>query len=148
MKIQVFSDIPGRFKTGSELWLKGEKRKVTSVKTLNDAVVITFDGINTPEDVECFRNELLLIPEEEIAELPEGRFYMHDLVGMQVCSASGEKWGEVKDAINNAGTDVLEIGLPNNKSILAPMVDTVISKIDKENRTIIIDKDIFEELFE
>ena len=147
IKIELLTDNEDRFVPGAVVWLKGEKKTVTSIKPLNNAVVITLNGIETPEQVDLYRNEYLQVPEEDLAVLPEGRFYTHEIVGMQVVKPGGEVWGTVKDTFSNVNTDMIEVAMSNGKTILIPLVAALVGTIDREKRTIVVDKDFFADAF-
>ncbi len=47
-------------------------------------------GFTHPKQVGRFRNQILYIKRAEAAELPEGEYYFHELIGLSVTDETGE----------------------------------------------------------
>src|SRR3954465_3425466 len=57
--------------------------------------VVRFAGIDTMNDAELLAGAELWVPEADLAPLPEGTFYRHDLVGCEVRDTRGTLLGRV-----------------------------------------------------
>ena len=76
--------------------------------------------------------------EEDLDELPEGVYYIRDMIGMDVVSDKGELLGKLKDINTNTPQRVYEVARPGKSDILIPGVDEFILDINMETRTITV----------
>ena len=52
---------------------------------------------------------MVYVTEEDLPQLPEGEYYVRDLMGMDVILEDGSRLGELKDVIQNTAQDVFDI---------------------------------------
>ena len=78
------------------------------------------------------------ISTREDACLPEGRYFVEDIIGCTAYDAdSGEEYGTVTDVSVTGANDVWHI-TKNNKEYLIPAIDEVIVSAEPENERVII----------
>src|ERR671938_809877 len=105
--VNLDTDFPEtRFQPGAELFVERGGRvqalKLTTVRFQHDRPVIGIEGIETMDDAERLAGCELRVPVGNLAELPAGTFYRHDLIGCRVETPAGEPLGGVDDV---EGTD-------------------------------------------
>ena len=62
----------------------------------------------------------------EDAKLPEGRYFIVDLLGLSVVDAdTGQQYGELTQVYQTGANDVYEITAPTGKKYLIPVIDSV-----------------------
>lgn len=136
LKLELLTDFPERFQKGNKVWVAGEEKEITSVKSLNRGIVMNVNGVHSPEEAEKLRNELVTIPETELKKLPENRFYRHELMEMEVISENGILLGSVTEVQNRGSADMLEIKRTDGHFFLCPMIEEAVLNINREKRTI------------
>ncbi len=146
MRVEVLSDNPRRLKVNAELWLRGEKHRITSVKQSRQFLVLEVEGIATPEEAEAYRGEYFEIPRDQLEELPANRFYCFELVGMRVKDEQDNPLGEVLDAYTLGSADMLDVRLTNGKTILIPLIADVIVSMDRQQRTVVVRRIMLEDV--
>jgi 16S rRNA processing protein RimM len=76
-------------------------------------------------------------PADELAELPPGMFYHHDLVGCRVETAAGLIVGEVV-AVEGAGeASRLVVATPRGEELI-PLVGEMVPVVDTQGRRIVV----------
>lgn len=55
------------------------------------------------------RARSFLLREADLPELPEGQFYIRDLIGMEVEEQGGSFHGVVTDVLQNTAQDIFEV---------------------------------------
>jgi 16S rRNA processing protein RimM len=137
VKAEPLTDFPERFERGSKLWLAGIERTVEQGRWQGRGVILKLRGIDTRNDAEALRGEVLTVP--ELAELDEeGAFYIHDLIGLRVEDTTGAELGKLHDVITTGATDVYVIrGLGGE--LLLPALDDVVTSVDLKARRIVVD---------
>ena len=106
VKVNSFSEDSRRFEKISEVILKlKNKQEIYKIETVGyhkNQVIIKFKNVNTVEEAEKLRNALILIDRDVLGELPEGVYYIADLIGLDVYTEYDEYLGKVDDVKNNS----------------------------------------------
>jgi 16S rRNA processing protein RimM len=81
------------------------------------------------EAAEALRGSLLSLPESELAPLPEGEYYAHQIVGLEVFESDGAPLGKVVGLFPTGSNDVYVVDGPRGE-LLLPAIDDVILEVD------------------
>ena len=73
----------------------------------------------------------------EKTPLPEGRYYIKDLIGLSAMTETG-KIGELTDVFNTGANDIYEIRTEDGKRIYLPVIEGVIGDVDLVEKTIYV----------
>jgi len=142
VKVVPLSDVPERFKRLKKVWIEEAEKgltlfRVRSSRTQNEMVILSLEGINTPEEAAELSGQELLVPKEESPELPEGVFYWHDLLGMEVATTDGRMLGRVTDIFQTGSNDVYVVQ-DGDKELLVPAIADVIRTVSVAEKKMII----------
>ena len=138
VKVYNYSDSIGIYEETEALYVGDELHEIQRVRQQKNMVVLKLAGIDTREDAEAVRGRELFVTEDDLPELPEGEFYVRELIGMQVMEENGDHVGEVTDVIQNTAQDLLQVKTDEGKSVLIPKVDVFVLDIDKAAGTITV----------
>jgi 16S rRNA processing protein RimM len=130
--VEIYTDFPERLQTKATIYA-GEKHIPLTIlrqRSHNDGVLIAFDGFTTPEQVGRFRNQILYIKRVDAAELPEGEYYFHELVGLAVTDETGELLGKVTEIVETGANDVYVVTNDAGQELLLPAIPDVILNVD------------------
>jgi 16S rRNA processing protein RimM len=131
-----------RFRPGSKMFTKRgpsvDVLVLTTVRFQNGRPVIGLEGVQTMNDAEALAGLELRVPVDELAPLPDGTFYHHDLVGCQVVTARGEEVGIVEGVEGDIGGSRLVVAGPRGE-ILIPLATEICRTIDVPGRRIVIE---------
>ena len=72
-----------------------------------------------------------------MGELPEGVYYIADLIGLDVIDENGEFIGTVSEVFSTGANDVYAVKREGKKDLLLPVIDDVILQVDIGNKRII-----------
>ncbi len=100
-----------------------------NVRIHKNCAIIKIRGINDMKTAETFRGKTLFVEREET--LPEGRYYIADLIGLRVLSEEGEI-GTVTDVFPTGANDVYEVKCPGKKPLYLPAIRQVVQEINIE----------------
>lgn len=139
MRIKPWSD-DGEF-------LKGFKRfytdggntvlKVTSVKPHGAVVLLDVESVDSIEKAEALRGKVLSFKRED-AKLPEGRYFVDELIGCKAIDAETDaELGIITDVSKTGANDVWHI-TRDNKEYLVPAIPDVIVSVDIEKEIAIL----------
>ena len=142
VKVYSYAEEPDRFERLEKIFLGTEEKNtesaVTKVRYKGDMVILTLDGVTDRTAAEALKGSMVLMDEADLEELPEGVYYIKDLIGMKVVSDSGVELGTLKDINTNTAQRVYEVARPGKSDILIPGVDEFILDTDMDNRVITV----------
>ncbi|GMV21775.1 MAG: ribosome maturation factor RimM [Acidimicrobiia bacterium] len=101
-----------------------------------DRWIIRLAGHESIEAAEALRGVELLV-DADTAPLPEGSYYLHDLVGCEVVTEGGLVVGPVSVVYSGAAQPVLGIAGEAGE-VLVPLVEAICRKVDVTARRIVI----------
>jgi 16S rRNA processing protein RimM len=136
------TDFPDeRFRPGAELFVERKGRvqalRLTSVRFQHDRPVIGIEGVETMSDAEQFAGCELRVPVADLAQLPEGTFYRHDLIGCRVETPAGDAIGVVNDVEGTLGGSRLIVDGAGGE-IQIPLATEICTTIDVERKRIVV----------
>jgi len=142
VKVNSFSEAQDRFETIDTVLLKNKSEykeyKIEKVSYSKNQVMLKLKGVDTIEEAEKLRNLYIYIYRSQLGELPEGTYYIADLIGLDVCLENGEKIGIVDDIFSTGSNDVYVVKDELGKQKLLPAIDEVLKEIDIANGKIIV----------
>jgi 16S rRNA processing protein RimM len=143
--VEPLSDRPDRFTTLRRAFVPGANGEAREVRVEvawphKGRYVLKLEGIDSIEAAEALRGLELRIPEEELAALPEGSYYHHQLVGLQVLSTSGEELGTVESVMETgAGAPVLVVRGAQGETLL-PFASDWVRSVELAERRIVAER--------
>jgi len=141
--INAETDFPEeRFRPGAELFVERggavETITLTTVRFQHERPVVGIAGVETMNDAQRLAGLELRVPVEQLAPLPEGTFYRHDLVGCMVQTTSGTEVGVV-DKVEGTPERSRLVVLGGGGEVLIPLVPEICRGIDVPGKRIVID---------
>ncbi len=121
------------------LYTKNGERsfKVTRARVLGNMAILRFEGIDNPNKADELRQTVLYIDRDD-AKLPEGSYFVADLIGLEVYDEQGKLYGKIKDVLKTGANDVYEIEGENSTLYYIPAIPSVVLNTDIENEKMTI----------
>ena len=148
LRVQPWSDSPSfltqfRFfytdETGSAKW------EIEQIQPHGNVVLMKIHGVDSIEEAERLRGKVLYLDRQDVS-LPEGRYFIDDLIGCTVYRPDGSLLGNLTDVSQTGANDVWHISR-DGQEYLVPAIDEVIVSVDVETQKIILNpmKGIFDD---
>lgn len=146
--LRVFSrtDFPERrFVKGARLWVappEGESGEtlepvvVSAARLHNRVYIVSFVGFDSIDKVERLKGRLLRVPREDLPSLPDGEYYIRDLIGCAVYVDDGSELGILTDVLTPGANDVYVVARTGAPDVLLPAIPDCILKVDVLNKRI------------
>ena len=132
LRVEPWCD-SARFLTGfSEFYWDGgrEKVKVVSSRPHKNLLLLKLEGVDTVEAGDALRGRVLYLARAD-AKLPQGRFFVQDLLGLSAVDAdTGHVYGKVTDVFPTGSNDVYQVTDENGRDYLVPAIREVIVRVD------------------
>ncbi len=130
VKLNPWTDVAEDLLEQKVFYLKnGDVLHVRSCRLHKNCLIISFDEILNMNDAEKLKNTVLYT---EKTTLPEGRYYIADLLGMKVFEGD-TLLGTLQDVFSTGANDIYDVKTEKGKALLIPAIDGVILDIDMEN---------------
>lgn len=137
VKVVYYTDAPDFFNTVKTLYGKaGRAFTLQSFRQSKGSVLLKLQGIDTVEAAEALVGETLSVRRRDLPPLPEGRYYIADILGMEVVTDAGRSLGKVVDVFKTGSNDVYTVR--GDKEYLIPVIDEVILGTDLSAKRITI----------
>ena len=137
VKVVPWTDSPDDFYDVSYAYIKNknEYKKLTidGVKFQKNNVIVKFKEYNDINEILPFKNAVLYADRDDLGELPEGVYYIVDLIGLKVYTEDDEYIGEIADVFNAGASDIYDVKRDGKKNLLLPVIDEVVKSVDIEN---------------
>jgi len=130
--MDVLTDFPERIKAGITVFVgpQYEEQTICSVRSNAGTMLIAFEGFATLEAVSVMRNQYIYVGAADRPPLPDGEYYHHQLIGLQVVTDEGHKLGILSEILVNAANDVYVVQPEGGPEILLPAIESVILDIN------------------
>jgi len=140
VRVEVMSDIPERFVSGSELLLvrrdgKTEPVRVRAFRPAKGGGLLALEGYVDRDQAEGLRGARLEVHPSQVPPAPEGLYYYWQLTGCRCVDDESGKLGEVVDIVEDGGGVLLKVQ-DGEQTLLIPFVDAFLAKVDIEGREI------------
>lgn len=143
VKAIPLSDFPDRYSSLERVYVERNKSyheiKVASVRWNKRHLLIKFEGIETPEQAALLKDKYLMIDVEDTVPLPEGSYYLFEIIGLEAVDIMGNPLGTIQDILQTAANDVYVVKKKDEKEILIPALKKVVKQVDLENKTMVVD---------
>lgn len=135
VKIYSYAGSPERFNTLKRLYIGENEFAVESVRLKGATPIVKLSGVTNRNAAEALRERDVFMAEEDLEELPEGEYYVRDLLGFEVFEEE-RLVGTLKDILKNGPQDVYAVQTAGGKEILVPGVAEFIKKVDMDAKKI------------
>jgi 16S rRNA processing protein RimM len=111
---------------------------VQAARDFKGGLIVRFEGVHDRNAAEVLRGRTLLIPPDEARPLEEDEYFIHDLAGLEVCTAEGEVVGRVSEVYEGGPGHILAID-DGERERLIPFSDHIVREVDIEGARIVIE---------
>ena len=120
------------------IYIGGKKYNITKSRIHKTCEIVAVEGIDNINDAEMLKNKIVTVEREMLGELPEGTYYIADIIGLEVRTDDGEVLGRVSQVISTGSNDVYEVEREGKKPLLLPVIDDVVKEVDTDGGVITV----------
>lgn len=118
--------------------LQIREMRIESSRPHGDRALVTFEGIESPEQINDLKNWTIEIPEDQARPLEEDEYFLHDLIGLIVIDAEGTDRGVVTEAYEGGGGILLNVRRADGKEFELPFAADICTNIDIDSKRITV----------
>ncbi len=137
---EVISDFPERFAAlaGEEVLLESDAGSrtatVAEARASGRKAFLKFQGCESPQQAEAIRGAYVKVSQLQAVSLPEGSYFWHEIVGLQVVDQKGEDLGQITQVLRLPAHDVYITG-----KVMIPAVKQIVKAIDLAAGRMVVD---------
>lgn len=142
VKIVTWTDSPDVFEEIEYVYAKMKKEEIrldlVGIKYQKNNIIAKFKQITTIEEAQGFKNCVLLAERQMLGELPEGVYYIADLIGCEVFDVNNRHLGKISDVFNTGANDIYAVSAPQKKDLLIPVLKETVINVDILNKKVTV----------
>lgn len=119
VRIVPWADSPEFLRGFSTLYVDGAPKSVLSARVHKGSVIAKLDGVDTVEQAMLLKGKTVQIRRAD-AKLPEGTFFLADIIGLDVIDESGQKLGVLREVLSPSIQQVYVVD--GEREIMIPAV--------------------------
>ncbi len=133
VRVQPWCSSPDFFTQFDRLYLRrgAETLEVVRARPHKNVMVVKFAGVDTVDAASALIGKILYCDREQVS-LPEGTYFIQDLIGLTVVDAGNPElvYGTLTDVFETGANDVYQITDNAGNNVLIPAIPDVIQKTD------------------
>ncbi len=138
VKVVAMTDSPEDLKGFGGVYIAGNRYKMLKVRPQEGGcAIVALSGVADRNAAELLRGEDILALREEAPPLPDGTYYIVDLIGCTALTDGGKKLGVIS-SITPARTDVYEVEKEEGGKLIFPAVEGVIASVDLAAKEVVL----------
>jgi 16S rRNA processing protein RimM len=120
---------------GAAQWWVGEDCFDVNAARVHGATVVgKLVGIGSREQALALKGRTVAVRREALPEPEEGKYYLSDLIGLEVVNEEGAVLGAVTRTYSNGVHDVIEVA--GERTRLIPWVAAVVKEVDLQKKQV------------
>ena len=136
MRVKPLGGSAQRFRNLKTVFV-GEERTPADIlhrRVIGKGAVLRLSTIKSREAAREAFQTYLYVPEAEAVPLPEGEYFVHQIVGLTVVTAEGQTLGTVREVLETGSNDVYVVR-QGSREVLVPALKDVVRRIDLDAKT-------------
>lgn len=131
VRVIPLTDFPERFyKLKTVLLEDGKTLTVKEARAYKQQFLLKFAGLDDRTAIEPLKGKLLKVTKDDLVKLPEGHYYIFDIIGLRVYDEEGADLGVIADVLTTGSNDVYVAEQEGKKPLLIPAIKDVVKAID------------------
>ena len=136
VSVDVLTDFPERFDTTEWIYLgnefEAEAYRLKKFRWHKKNILLTLEGVDDRDQAGRLRGLCVQVPIGDVVPLPEGDYYLYELIGLQIVTTNGQTLGKVVNILETGANDVYVVETPDKTDILLPAIPDVVKEIDTD----------------
>ena len=135
VKIEVWLDGPALLKRCGRVFLGGAEKKILSAREHKGFLLAALEGVEDVNAAMALKGRVVRIDRAD-ARLPEGSFFLQDILGAKVVDEQGKEIGTLVEILERPASSVYVVR--GEEEHLIPAVPAFIRNTDPENGVVTV----------
>ena len=135
VKIDPWADSADFLRGFKRIYIDGAEVRVLHSRVHKDFLIAQLDGVDSVEEAMKLKNRIIFINRAD-AKLPEGSWFIQDMIGASVVDESGTEIGKLAEVLDMPAGNVYVVR--GEREILIPAVPEFVLNTDAENAVVTV----------
>jgi len=135
VKIEVWLDSPEFMKKFKRVFCGDKELKIMSAFAHKGFLIAKLENVDGIDSANLLRNKTLRVNRDDV-RLPQGTYYLQDIMGADVVDENDNKFGTLTDIIESPASNIYVVNGVDGKEHLIPAVPAFILSTDADNAII------------
>ena len=144
--VKLNVDFPEEYNNLESLFIQQNKKDKTVIPFFlskaqvqnSGNLLIKIEDINDPSVAKKLIGKAVYLPLASLPQLTGNKFYYHEVIGFEIIDKEKGNIGKVSQVLEHPTQAIFEITNSENKEILVPITDEIITKVNREKKSISI----------
>jgi 16S rRNA processing protein RimM len=141
VRVRLETDFPDRFDALRGIYLirdgRVEAATITGRRPHRGGLLLTLDGVGDLPASERLRGAEIAVPREAAVPLPDGTFYVFEIIGLRVVTAEGRPLGVITEVLRAPAHDVYVTTGPGGE-VLIPALRDIVRRVDRATGEMVV----------
>lgn len=146
LRLQVLTDYPERISALETVYIGRDPYdagsatgfSVLGARRHREQILIRLEGIDSRDDAEAHRGQLLMVALDDAVPLEEGEYYAFQIIGSAVITTEGDNLGSIREIIETGANDVFVVQGGLYGEVLIPDIPEVVLEVNLQTRQVTI----------
>ncbi len=140
VKVYNYSKNKERYEDLDEIIVENRILNIEGVKYKDQMVILKLKGVDDRDAADRLRDKELSIDEKNLKELPEGEYYIRDLIGLNVIDVkTSQSIGTISEVLQNKAQDIYVVSREGLSDVLIPVVSEFVKDVSLTNKCVYVD---------
>lgn len=141
VRVTPLTDDVRRFTKLKECIILDEKedqktRKVVKSARVDDThILVKFEDVNDRDEAAKWNGFYIAVSRKDAVKLPKDRYFIADLIGLNVVDDEHGELGTIKDILNHGASDIILVKRKGKNELLIPYLKSIVTYVDLEAGT-------------
>lgn len=131
LKVVPLLDEPKDLLEFSYVFIDNKKYDIESVRFHKDFALVKLKEVNDMDVAQKFKQKFMELPREELKPLPDGRYYLCDLIGLKVIDKELGELGTINEVMETVSNYIYVVQY-KGKPLCIPIIDGVVEGVNLE----------------
>ena len=140
--LDLYSNLPELLVVDKVVYI-GENHQTYTLKAKRmkgEFFLLKLEGVDDRSSASELTNALLYTPTDQLPKLPDGDYYIHQLIGIDVFDSDEQYLGILAQILETGANDVYLVKDQQGKEVLIPAVEDFVIDVDLDARKMIVAK--------
>ncbi|MBN2469915.1 MAG: 16S rRNA processing protein RimM [Anaerolineae bacterium] len=146
LRVQILTDYPERIIALKTVFVGRDPYDPASAtgydmlgaRRHREHILIRLEGINSRDEADAHRGQLLMVALNDAVPLEEGEYYAFQIIGSEVITTDGENLGSIREIIETGANDVFVVQGGIHGEILIPDIPDVVLEVKLQERQMVV----------
>mgnify|MGYP001764552578 CR=1 FL=1 len=139
LRIFPYTQSPDRFLVLRTVYLGEEPKEILGARLKGSLAILKVRGVEDRSAAETYKGREVYMDAGELEALPEGTYYVRDLIGLPVEDNTRGRVGVLADVRDSGPQSLFVIRRDDGREFLVPAVEAFFTGVDQDRKVVLVE---------